>query len=390
MAASDVQAVERELSALWKDHAGAVDNDEDEVVMRARVLNLMIYVPTEPALREVNVLLRELTAAHPCRALVMLGDAQAPDQDIEMFVSTFCLPAAVKTRTHLCCEQVTLSARGRFVAELPSAAIPLLVSDLPVFLWWRDAPRLEDQIFTGLNRAADRVIIDSAEFQNPHHDLVILAALLQREHEAHEAISDLNWGRLTSWRALLASFYDVKDYRQALDLISRVCIQYVAPQQMPSEIPPQPLILAGWLASRLGWRLASGERGVNNRGGRFLSMEKDGRRISIEFSVVKHRRAVPGQIVGVELRADSEPPASFSVSCGEDGPCFKTHASFGDGALASRTLSCEDEREAVLLGRELEILCRSRVYEDAVAAAAEMIREMMNAATMIDEGHNGE
>ena len=378
MTALDVQAVERELSALWKDRAGAADRGEDEAMMRARVLNLMIYVPAEPALREVDALLRELTAAHPCRALVMLGEAQAAEQDIEMLVSTFCRPAAGKATNHLCCEQVTLSAGGRFVAELPSAAIPLLVSDLPVFLWWRDAPRLEDQIFASLSRASDRVIIDSAEFYQPHEDLVILAALLQREREAHEAISDLNWARLTSWRTLLASFYDVKEYRAALDLMSSVRIQYAALKQMPGAIPSQPLIIAGWLASRLGWRVASGEPGADNRDARFVSMEKDGRRISIRFDGVEHRRAIPGQIVGVELGTDSEPPATFSVSCGEDNPCFKTHAAFGDDFRSSRTLSCEGESEAVLLGRELEILCRSRVYEDAVAAAAEMI-ERMNA-----------
>ncbi|MCA1558075.1 MAG: glucose-6-phosphate dehydrogenase assembly protein OpcA, partial [Acidobacteria bacterium] len=250
----DVQAVERELSRLWAESAGAQGEDEETAVMRARVMNLLVYVSSDTALSEVNELLSSVTVAHPCRAIVMFAEREREDVDIEMFVSAHCHSARADRTRNLCCEQVTLKARGRFTVELPSAASPLLVPDLPIFLWWRDRPRLGDSVFRKLSHASDRVVFDSADFLEPYTDLFSLAALLEKERAAHTGLSDLNWARLTSWRALLANFYDVREYREALDNINRVRVEYVAPQVDAGAIAPKALILAGWLASRLGWR----------------------------------------------------------------------------------------------------------------------------------------
>src|SRR4051794_1139079 len=66
----DVQAVEQELDELWKQHTGETNVEENGAVMRARVLNLLVYVASEAALEEVNELLGEITSVHPCRVIV--------------------------------------------------------------------------------------------------------------------------------------------------------------------------------------------------------------------------------------------------------------------------------------------------------------------------------
>ncbi len=129
--------------------------------------------------------------------------------------------------------------------------MPLLVPDLPVFLWWRAQIGAEDKIFKQLSLAADRVVIDSAEFQNPGSDLLAVAQLFQRRDVEAIGISDLNWARLTPWRASLANFYDVEDYRAELDGISEVWINSVADTANTSTLSSQAVLIAGWLASRL-------------------------------------------------------------------------------------------------------------------------------------------
>ena len=52
------------------------------------------------------------------------------------------------------------------------------------------------------------------------------------------AISDLNWARLTAWRALLAGFYDVAENRSHLDRLDFVVIEYAPSTVDPSAIPP--------------------------------------------------------------------------------------------------------------------------------------------------------
>ena len=373
----DVQAVEQELGELWKQNAGETDIEEEGAVMRARVLNLLVYVENEAALAKVNELLNEITSAHPCRVIVMLGEPSAEDQDIEMFVSAHCLTHTDGGGKNLCGEQLTLKARGRFTVELPSAAVPLLVPDLPVFLWWAGAPRLDDQIFERLSRAADRVVIDSADFRRPYDDMLELTGRLLSRRKDHAAISDLNWARLTSWRTLLASFYDVEEYRASLAGTNRVRIEYVPHDLTPEAVAPKALILAGWLASRLGWRtmpeqsLTKNERGVHA-----VRLEKDERQIAVEFAGVESRQQMQGWIARIELYAASQQTATFVVLRSPDGRYLETEVGGGDGGetRSSRTLIGGDKTEAELLASELAIISYDRIYEAALAAAASMLK----------------
>jgi glucose-6-phosphate dehydrogenase assembly protein OpcA len=368
----DVQAVERELSRLWMESAGAVGakQTEETALMRARVLNLLVYVSSEEALAEVDELLSHVTAVHPCRAIVMVAERERADLDIEMFVSSYC-----QSGGSLCGEQLTLRAQGSFCVELPSAAEPLLVPDLPIFLWWRDRPRLNDAVFRKLGHASDRVVFDSADFLEPHRDLVALDALLQKERAAHTGVSDLNWARLTSWRGLLASFYDVREYREALENINRVRIESVAHASRPEEIAPKALILAGWLASRLGWRVAP-EQGGTHDGRAILLQKKDGSKVTVEFESVERSENMRGWIARVELSASLPAPSAFIVSRSEDGRYLETRSVRGDEQRASRLLIGGDKSEAELLGRELEITGHDRIYEEAVRAATEILKAL--------------
>jgi glucose-6-phosphate dehydrogenase assembly protein OpcA len=344
------------------------------------VLNLMVYLSVEAALEEVNELLGEISSAHPCRVIVMFAGSADPDQDIEMFVSAHCISSSGSGGKNLCGEQVTLKARGRFTVELPSAAVPLLVPDLPVFLWWRDAPRLGDQTFATLMRAADRVVIDSADFRRPYDEVLALVALLE-QRRGHAAISDLNWARLTSWRMLLASFYDVEEYREALNTINRVRIEYVPHDNAPEAIAPKALILAGWLVSRLGWSIAPEQSLTRDGAGAnsTVAAAKEGRRIDIEFVAVKRQAAMQGWIARIELSAESSSssPAAFVVLRSKDGRYLETEVIGGGGdgeTRCSRTLVSGDASEAELLEGELEIICHDRMYEEAISAAAQMLR----------------
>jgi glucose-6-phosphate dehydrogenase assembly protein OpcA len=328
-----------------------------------------------------------------------------------MSVSTFCPDSSDAGGRRVCCEQVTLKACGRFTVELPSAATPLLVSDLPIFLNWQGALRPDDEVFQSLSRAADRVVVDSAEFQNPLAEMAALVRLLSRKRASDVALSDLNWSRLTSWRALLANFYDVLEYRPALEQVSLVTIEYVAPASKTGEeqsaplksessspvaasapLAPQALMMAGWLASRLGWQpLQDAVTGVStdtspdtspdkldqslNESTLAVSLEKDGRTIKLLFRLVSRPEMKPGRLARVELKTESDELAStFVVSRSEDGLYLETQVARGEDVQRARVLKVRNRSAAVLLGRELEIIHHEEVYEEALRTAAALVR----------------
>src|SRR6267143_1634015 len=157
----DVEVVERQLAQLWDETAGGVHSDDEAAVLRARVANLLVFVPSDAMLDEVQQLIPELTAIHPSRVLLMRGDRAGEDRDIEMSVTSYCQTDKRTGARRLCCEEASLRASGKFVVELPSAALPLLVPDLATFVWWRDALQVSEKVFETLLRASDRLVIDS-------------------------------------------------------------------------------------------------------------------------------------------------------------------------------------------------------------------------------------
>lgn len=373
----DVEIVEGQLAELWKQIAGGGNSEDAVAVLRARVANLLVFVASDPMLDEVQQIVLELTAIHPSRVLMMLGARDAPDRDIEMSVESFCQTDKRTGSRRLCCEEITLRAQGKFVAELPSAALPLLVPDLATFLWWRNAMRVSDKVFDTLLRATDRLVIDSAEFADPRRDLVEINKLFTAGDFDHVGISDLNWARLTFWRGLLADYYDVPAYQPLLNGIDYVRVDYVGPELAPETVAPQALLIAGWLASRLEWTLAEEQGEESNQTTSFRFSSKDGRAIKLELTRVERGQRKPGRLVHVELRtsggeSDRE-QVSFVVTRSPDNLHLLTEAKLGSATHRGRVLPVRNRSAARLLSREMEILCNDQIYQEATAVATGMI-----------------
>src|SRR5688500_6489278 len=225
----DAAALERELNAMWAEMSAPGEGDEggerSAGVVRACALNLVVYAEGAEARAEVDELLSAVVERHPSRAVVLAAERGAAEPRLDAFVSTRCQLSS-RGRKRICGEQITVEAAGAAVETASTAVAPLLVPDVPVFLWWKDIPHYDDKLFERLAGMADRVVIDSASFDEPHEDLLRLARLLEG---GGLRLSDLNWGRLTSWRSLVANFWDVSDYRASLEKIENVVIAYDSP-----------------------------------------------------------------------------------------------------------------------------------------------------------------
>ncbi|HEV7744468.1 MAG TPA: glucose-6-phosphate dehydrogenase assembly protein OpcA [Pyrinomonadaceae bacterium] len=382
----DVEVVERQLAELWQATVRDPKADSESAVLRARVANLLVFVSDDAALDDVHQMLGELTAIHPSRVLAMLGMVAAPDRDIEMSLESICQTDKRTGAQRLSCEEITLKACGKFVSELPSAALPLLAPDLATFLWWRNASHAADKVLDKLLRATDRLVIDSAEFVNPPQELSVINELFSAKDYDHVGISDLNWARLTFWRGLLADFYDVASYRTALDRVDSVQIDYVAPEGDENAVAPQALLIAGWLASRLGWTLV--EKPPVQKSEATLTFNFGGaervtsptvmegaraREIQVSVNRVERGERKPGRLVQVELRSSLEGAASFTVARSADNASVLAEAKLGSQTQRGRVLPVRNRSAAHLLSREMEILCNDQMYQEAVAVAARMI-----------------
>jgi glucose-6-phosphate dehydrogenase assembly protein OpcA len=367
----DVELVERELTALWMQTARGLGVGQEGAVWRARAANIIIFSSRTSTLDNVDAILADLSQMHPCRALIVLADSAGADQDIEIYIASLCQKDERGYASNLCCEEVRLRAAGQFVPELPSATLPLLVPDLPVFLWWDDELGANNNLWTELSSAADRLIVDSLNF--PLAELQRVAQRFSRNTNDSLGISDINWARLTSWRALLASFYDVRAYRPALDSLQSINVDYVAPEATKG-LAPQALLIAGWLASRLGWAPDPESYEQQDKVLRLKLRKKD---LSVELVLrgIAEEPTWPGRLSCVELKSNND-SATFCVSRSTTGVHLETHTNVNGDDHPGQVMPVRNRSMAQLLGREMEILKNDDIYATALTAAMKICEKL--------------
>jgi glucose-6-phosphate dehydrogenase assembly protein OpcA len=291
---------------------------------------------------------------------------------LEAKVSTLCQEGSRGGAKRVCGEQVTIEASGSQVETAASAIEPLVMPDVPVFLWWKDIPHGEDKLFNRLVELSDRVVIDSLVFDHPHEDLKRLAQIIS-ERRQYLLMSDVNWGRLTSWRNLIAGFWDVADYRPHLDALDHVLIEFDPPDAAPGEIAAQALLVAGWLASRLKWQ-PTGEFVREGNGARW-AMRAGERQLILELRAKDDRHGCDGLIAGLTIRSEAG-GAEFFAGVNEEWTKLETSAKIGDAHTVGRVVTYEAKSEGQRLSRELGMLSRDVIYEQTVASIAQLLEAL--------------
>src|SRR5919202_3008386 len=245
----DVAAIEAALAQLWT-QAGQRPQDPDQrhPAIRSSVLNLVVYVSRAEDAALVTDAIAALTERHPSRTICVVADPNAPTSSLDASVTTHCGTA---DSGRLCWEQIHITAHGAAAAHVPGVVIPLARPDLPTYLWWMGDAPCEGELFRRMVDLCDHLIVDSGVFARPIEGLAQLAAHQQRMAGGH-GVSDLHWMRLTRWRNLAAQFFDGEELRPYASCIDSVRLDYTHDEQTHGGLG-QALLLAGWLASCLGW-----------------------------------------------------------------------------------------------------------------------------------------
>ena len=355
----NVATIEQQLDELWAGMTQMSDPDQ-QVVMRACVLNLVVCASDQEGLGEISEIMARVSDEHPGRFIVILlkEETQSP---IDAIVTAQCHPAE-KGRKQICCEQIGITAGREHMNHLSSFVRPLLIHDLPVFLWWRDVPDLKGSLFTELVETSDRVIIDSCGLPDPLAGLQVLTDRAG-ERAGWTAFSDLSWCRLTPWRTLVAGFFDLPEYRSSLDRIREVRIECAGPG--PEQVGVEALLLAGWLASRLKWTTTSKPQWIDETTYQWR-LDGGDTRTPIEIRIGLSSGQVCAGVSRVELVVDQEPPLTFSAGLGPDPRHLESWVRAGRMKRSPRLIQVGEDDEAALLARELAIRRHDRVYEQAL------------------------
>lgn len=223
-----------------------------------------VAVVTEPA-REAEVLatLDLLGARVPARVIVAVVDDAPAEVDgasvsseradsagagpirlpIRASIRALCLMPE-PGRPSVCCEQIRLAVPRGDAGLLPGIVTPLLEPDIPSVLWW-DRPQTGlEEVLHRLAAETGRVVADLDRVES------VQAVVALRAAEA--SLHDLTWASVEPWRRALARVFDDAEMRPRLRRIAAVTLQARDPGPRP---PAAALLLLGWLAAQLGWRV---------------------------------------------------------------------------------------------------------------------------------------
>ncbi|MGH7776714.1 MAG: glucose-6-phosphate dehydrogenase assembly protein OpcA [Candidatus Dormibacterales bacterium] len=329
---------------------------------RGAVMNMLVCGDSRLAAEAAARAAKALALHHPSRTVVVVGEsARREAMDAEVEIEWHLLMGSPQVAY----EQVVLRVPLAALEGLPAMVAPLLLGDVPTYLWWTGARGVDRRALSAAP-ACQAWIVDSATFMPPGPAIVELARLAGA---ATLGLGDLHWARSGPWREALAQAFNAPTRRPLLGAVTEVAIRH----GRGSGGLAAALLLAGWLAARLRWRLL--------RPGTFGGEE------------VEARFQGPG---GREVRvtagrggtAGHEPAALEAVSVvsswrGRRGAVELSSRGGGGGAIVvESTGPGEALRYALPVGShdEADLLCNlipeltdDRVYSQSLRAAAQLV-----------------
>jgi len=382
--ALDTGAIHDELTRLWTEVGGPPHggNAPGEMVaethlgggelMRANTLNLIAVADNQQHAELITDTISRLRDFLPSRTIIFITEAAEQQQhawDVHVQLNE---GYREEDAPAIRFETITINADPKVSGHLASLVAPLLVSELPTFLWWPSGDFANSPMFRDLVEIVDRLIVDSAQLGNEANAVAQLRSLLDEEDDPW--IGDFTWLRLAPWRQLIAQFFDPPDVQPCLGTISQITIAYAQKRQDQSSGFAAALLTVGWLASRLGWEII--EPLEQRKAGGWtapLRATEGGRRRDIQL------RLVP----------DQSPEARFSlrsveiVSVGDAEGVFRiertdmddliTSSETANVPLVSRMVYSRRPENIEMLGEELQRFGPDRIFEDAIRFATRLL-----------------
>lgn len=334
---------------------------ERENTSRAATLNLICRARDEQDAAYLGELLAELAQRHPGRIFLIvppLGLARAEGEWVARVLS----PKASNASRSVCNEIIQLESRNAAFAGVATVLTPLLKGDLPVFLWWRGQSPVENPDFDRLAALANRILLDSQELALKPEQFLGLAKVHRALRQRH-SVTYLTWARLTPWRQLLGQAFDTREGIEQLHRLSSVTFSACCSQP---ALNGDALLLAGWIASRLGWKP------VHAEGPSRLRMSAaDGRSVVLDFeSTTFDWKSVLHAVV---IRSEDDHLVVSLVNNDEKISLALQQGGklLGRSAAGYRLLS-----EAEVLREELDILESDHLFQESLDRGVELLQAL--------------
>lgn len=362
-----IHAAIEECWKRWDEHhpnSSVIEaNSAEQVYMHTSTVNVIVAVETEQDASRAAETLSQLSDYSPSRLLILARSGRPEGDEI------YAVRIQMEEREHtpgvapVRLETITILAPPGNDQSLASLSSPLLIPDLPDVLFVPYGPIANNPLVAGLCELVDILIVDSVWMLETGATLAMLAGHNTRQDVGE--INDVAWARLQVWRQLIAQFFDQPVTLESLATIEEVHIVFSPVSDEGRCGRSSGLLLAGWLATRLGWR-APGEL-VSFRGGwrSTLRVGESGKSREIVLTLAEGGNVESCNCIEkIQIVAGGNAQGTFEVERTAEDEIATTSELSGSPPVTRLVHSgCSDERS--LISQELR-----RLHEDPTYTAA--------------------
>jgi glucose-6-phosphate dehydrogenase assembly protein OpcA len=336
-------AIEAALREMLRERHAA-----NQALAPARVLNLVVIVDRSWK-GEIANRLERVGRYHASRTILCAVEDGRDELDA---VAVMTYEDAPGGGIGVMRETVEIDMGPEHLAGLETIVDPIVISELPTVLW---SPHGHHEAVTGVHKLVDVMLLDSDDAAEADGGLARAQTELQSSY-----VVDLAWLRTTPWRERLAASFDPPGRRGALGLLDGFTVRHHETSTASA------LLLAGWLASRLGWDIRP-LRSANGAGLRGRAYTDSSRYIDVRLEPFE--QDVPG-LAGVTVAWDRD---RHMISLDRSQGGLRARECSPDHEERSWLVLGASRGEGGILGEGVrQALLRDPTYGPALRAAREL------------------
>src|SRR5688500_4615240 len=156
----NAHTIEKRLADSWRE-----GQEEERAVTRAALWNVVAHTWTGEEQARASAILGRASASVPQRTIVIRADPRGQGE-MASWISADCHLIGGGGQ-QVCSEEVSIIASGDRMQHVPPLVASLLLPDMPVAVWWiGDLPGDQHEYVETLLEPADRLIVDSSQFDS--------------------------------------------------------------------------------------------------------------------------------------------------------------------------------------------------------------------------------
>ncbi len=161
----DVDNIELELDNMWRQTNASALASGSHPATRNSVLTLVAFTHGEQAAVATRNAVNAMVGMHPSRSVIIVPLNSHEGPPLQTFIDTGLYTSSAGTSYG---EQIVVLARDDTVPHLSGVVLPLIISGLPSYLWWRNDPPWRTEQLEAMVDGCDRFIVDTSEMHAGH------------------------------------------------------------------------------------------------------------------------------------------------------------------------------------------------------------------------------